>query len=121
MIVEVSASGSSVPAGSYLARFDKVETTEFTDKKTGTKEPKLKWWFVIASGKYTNQRLGTLTGVDVRPTTQAGRFVTGVVGKQIETGQKINLEECYGKTCLIVTEQSDSGFSKIKSVSPPPE
>lgn len=121
MIVEVTASGGSVPVGSYLARFEKAETTEFVDKKTGTTEPKLKWWFVIASGKFAGSRLGTLTGVEIRPTTQAGRFVAGVVGKPIETGQKINLEDCYGKTCLILTEQSDSGFTKIKSVSPPPE
>lgn len=121
MLVEVTASGGSVPVGSYLAKFEKVESTEFEDKDAGTKEQKLKWWFVIVSGKHAGQRLGTLTGVQIRPTTQAGRFVAGVHGKPVEIGQQINLENYYGKTCLIVVEQTEKGFSKIKSVSPPPE
>ena len=47
MIVSVSSGSGSIPPGSYLATFEKVEPVESPEYGQ-----KFRWWFSVASGKY---------------------------------------------------------------------
>lgn len=112
LVLKVSAGG--VPAGSYLAKFLGYEstTTEFGDC--------LRWQFEVVNGQHTGSRTSRITGLSPTTKNACGRVLSGITGKPLTAGEDIDLESFIGRTYWIVVVNTDSGGTKVESVSPPP-
>ena len=105
----------SVPVGSYLAKFVGVEVVPPGEYQEG-----IRWIWEIASGQYVGRKVSRISGKKPSLDNKAGKFISGMTGKQFQLGESISLAPCVGKTFLIVMGQSKSGASVVESVSLPP-
>lgn len=111
-ILKVSTGG--VPAGSYLAKFTGYEETN-NDYGDG-----LRWQFEVASGPIKGSKTSRITGPLPTPKNSCGRVLSGILGKPLTPGEDIDLDSLVGKTYLIVVTTTDSGSTRVDTVSPPP-
>jgi hypothetical protein len=112
LILKVSAGG--VPAGSYLAKFTGVEPTN-NDYGDG-----LRWQFEVLNGEHKG--LGTSRTTGNRPTLKnsAGKMLAGLAGSTLTPGVEFEPGKFVGHTYLIVVANTESGSTRVESVSAPP-
>ncbi len=112
IILKVSSGG--VPAGSYLAKFIGMEPTnnEFGDG--------LRWQFEVANGPLKGAKTSRITSQSPTPKNACGKMLSGITGKTLTPGEDVNLDAHIGKTFLVVVINTESGGTRIDSVSPPP-
>jgi len=112
MLLKVSAGG--VPAGSYLAAFLGVEATnnEFGDG--------LRWQFEVAAGPSKGSKTSRTTSQSPTPKNACGKMLAGLSGKPLIPGEDHDVEAYVGKKFIIVVVNTDSGGTRVESVSPPP-
>jgi hypothetical protein len=112
IILKVSAGG--VPAGSYLARFAAVETTsnEFGEG--------LKWVFEVTNGPSKGAKTSRITSQSPTLKNSCGKMLAGITGRTLAPEESVDIDAFLGKTYLVVVVLTDSGATRIDSVSPPP-
>lgn len=112
-ILRVSSGG--VPAGSYMAKFLGVEETHNDEYGAG-----IRWLFEVISGPHKGGRPPRITSD--RPTLKngCGRMLAGITGRPLVPDEDIDLDLYIGKTYLVVVVNTESGGTRIESVSPPP-
>lgn len=106
----LTVSNGIVPAGSYSATFDGVEI------KASAFGPGLSWQFTVASGPYAGSKVTAMTPQSPTHSNKAGRFVSGLLGRALQTGEQLDLSQCRGKKYLIVVAQTEKGGSKVETV-----
>lgn len=112
IILKVSAGG--VPAGSYLARFVGLETTT-NDIGEG-----LRWIFEVTAGPHTGAKASRITSPSPTLKNACGKMLAGVTGRGLAPEESVNLDAFLGRIYLVVVVNTDSGATRIDSVSPPP-
>lgn len=110
---DVSASGSTVPAGFYRARFVNVEPTDHDEYGAG-----LKFIFEVADGDHKGEQATRITSAKPTIKNAAGRMLSGLSGKSLQAGAKIDLAPCVGKLYLIQVEEVASGATRVNTVMP---
>lgn len=112
IVLKVSAGG--VPVGSYLAKFVGVEATnnEYGDG--------LRWLFEVVSGPQKGVKTSRITSQSPTPKNACGKMLSGITGKPLTPGEDVALEAFVGKTFLVMVGPTDSGGTRVDSVSPPP-
>jgi hypothetical protein len=112
MVLKVSAGG--VPAGSYLATFTGVEATsnEYGDG--------LRWQFEVINGPNKGAKTSRITSQTPTPKNACGKMLSGITGKTLTPGEDIDLDGFIGKTFLVMVVNTDSGGTRIDSLSAPP-
>ena len=103
-----------VPAGSYIALFESVETT------TNDLGNCLKWWFEVQSGAHTGAKVGCITAC--RPTLKnsSGKMLSGIVGKPLANDMEVDLDAYFGRSFLIIVVNGKNGGSYVDAVTQPP-
>ncbi len=111
-ILKVTTGG--VPAGSYLARFTGYEetTTEYGDG--------LRWQFEPISGPYKGSKTSRITSQNPTMKNACGKILSGLIGKPLTPDQDIDLDSLIGKSYLIVVTNTETGGTRVDTVSPPP-
>jgi hypothetical protein len=112
IILKVSAGG--VPAGSYLATFLGIEETN-NEYGAG-----LRWLFAVLSGPHKGLKTSRITSAAPTVKNSCGKVLSGITGKALTPGEDIDIESLINKTYLIVVGNTESGGTRIESVSPPP-
>lgn len=111
----VKASG--VPVGSYIARFGGVEDVD----AKGEYGPGLRWQFEVASGPHKGAKTGRITGVEPRAKNACGKILAGLTGKAtLSPEDEVEINDYIGNNYLIVVGATESGATRIESVSLPP-
>lgn len=112
MKLQVTSGG--VPAGSYIARFVGVEPTT---SKIGEG---LKWVWEVTSGPHAGAKVSRIT--DTKPTLKnaCGRMLAGVMGKALSDGDVADPAVFVGKSYCVIVGPSESGATRVESVSLPP-
>ena len=107
-------SGEGVPAGSYLATFAGIEpvNNEFGDG--------LRWQFTVVAGPQKGCKASRTTQPKPSPKNGCGKVLTGLLGRQLNPGESLDVEQFVGQTYLIVVAQTESGSTRVESVTQPP-
>jgi hypothetical protein len=111
-VLTVSAGG--VPPGSYLAVFTGGEPTsnEYGDG--------LRWQFEVLTGPFKGGKTSRTTTRIPTTKNSCGKMLSGLAGKPLAPGEDHDIESFIGKKYLIVVTTTDSGGTRVDSVSPPP-
>jgi len=112
--VKLVVKSGGVPIGAHIAKFIGVEPT------TTTYGDGLKWLFEVSAGPNAGARVSRITGNDPTPRNKCGEMLAGLSGKKLTDGETIDPDAFKGKTYLIVVAATDSGASRVESVSAPP-
>jgi hypothetical protein len=92
VVVEESPAFSPVPPGEYEVRFLHAEEAE------GAAEygPALRWVFEVLSGAHSKRRVSTLTGQKFQRSTAAGKVLSQLLGRPLDSG-RVDLSELEGR------------------------
>jgi hypothetical protein len=115
MSIVLRVSSGGVPPGSYLAKFVGIEETHNQEYGAG-----IRWIFEIVTGPHKGGRPPRTTSPNPSLKNGCGKMLSGITGKPLIPGEDHDLEPFIGKTYLIVVVATESGSTKIDSVSPPP-
>jgi hypothetical protein len=111
-------SGRNVlPPGPYNTTCMKVETKDVTYDGRTTKRLMIK--FVVASGKHQGDEVYAFTGTVLGPKTKLFKFLTSMMGRQIQPGELVNIDSFVGKDFFVIVDknpQSDS--TQVVSICP---
>jgi hypothetical protein len=111
---EITAGGSSVPAGMYRATFDRVEESSHEEFGSG-----VKWVFKVTEGAHSGEEASRITGDRPTPKNAAGRMISGLSGQAAKPGVRVTLEACVGREFLIQVADAPGGSgTRIETVMP---
>ena len=103
----------TIPRGFYQAYFKTVESTNHPQWGNG-----VMFIFEVANGPHqgaTATRIGK-----PKPTLKnsTGKILSGIAGRRIEAGERVDLNQYINKLYNIVVEETEAGKTRIESVSP---
>jgi hypothetical protein len=107
--------------GVYRAKLQKIEENERPNFDTGEPEPCRDWTFEVVEEGFEGQTLRGRTSMSFGPRSKAREWVSGLLGRKIEQGDRIEEDDLIGKECdlSIVHKETDRGtFANINSVNP---
>lgn len=117
MEFQVTAGGSSVPAGMYKGLFEGAEPTEpHAEYGKG-----VRFKFKVQGGEQDGQEASVICGLEkpASPKNRLGRILGGLTGKAVEPGQTITVEQYIGKQYLLQVEAAPSGTgTRVATVMP---
>ena len=111
--MKLTVSNAGVPVGSYLAKFVGVEPTS---NEIGEG---IRWIFEVTNGPQRGQRCSRITNAVPTLKNACGKILAGL-GAVLVAGAQVDIDGFVGATFLIVVAQTDSGATRVESVSPPP-
>jgi hypothetical protein len=103
--------GSTVPPGQYRGKFAGCSKSKpHPDYGEGFV---LDW--TITAGKYAGERIGRVVGT--RPTVKNafGKLLRGLLGRQPQPAEDVDLDVLVGKEYWLMVEESDSGSTRVGS------
>jgi hypothetical protein len=108
--------------GVYRAKLKTIlETTRQNFDDPTIEEPCYDWTFTVVEEGFEGTELRGRTSDSFGPRSKAREWVTGLVGRKIEAGDKFELDDLVGKECdlSIVHKETERGtFANIQSVNP---
>jgi hypothetical protein len=114
---QVTAGGSSVPAGMYKGTFLGVEETPpHADYGRGCR-----FKFKVVGGEHDGEEASVICGIEkpASPKNRLGRVLGGITGKPVEPGQTISVEQYVGRSYLFQVEAAPSGTgTRISTIMP---
>jgi hypothetical protein len=106
--------GGGPPVGTYTAVLDSVQTTEHPEYGPG-----LRFGWKIAMGPYLGTIASRTTNRNPSPSNISGRIMAGLLGRQINPGERVALGECIGRRYMIVVGPGVNGNStRVESCVP---
>ena len=112
LVLTISAGG--VPAGIYQSRFVSVEQTP-ADPVKGY-GPGLKWTWEVLSGPQAGQKASRTTTAIPSPKNAAGKIISGLLGRPLQTGENVDIGSLIGRPYLIVVAEGQTGGTRVESV-----
>ena len=103
-----------VPVGIYQARFLSVEPTP-ADSAKGY-GPGLRWTWEILSGPQAGQKASRTTTATPSQKNAAGKIISGLLGRPLQTGENVDIGSLIGRPYLIVVAEGQSGGTRVESV-----
>lgn len=107
--------------GVYRAKLKNIEEAERANFDTGEPEACRDWTFGVIEEGHEGTTLKGRTSMSFGPKSKAREWVEGLLGRKIEVGEKLGLEDLLGKECdlSVVHKETDRGtFANINSVNP---
>lgn len=118
-MVVVASNADPLPPASYFAVFETV--TPFSNDKVSDK---LRWVWRVVSGPHAGRESTALTDVRVTVHNHAGRLVSGMAGRVLQSGEDVSelLATFIGKKYLVtVAPGPKGGKASVQNVTPLPE
>jgi hypothetical protein len=116
--MKLKVSGGSVPAGAYTAKFIGIESIP-ADPVRDYGEG-IRWQFEILSGPYKGGRTSRITTAIPSLKNACGKMLQGISGKNLASGDEIDVETFVGHNFLIVVQATESGATRVETASAPP-
>jgi hypothetical protein len=113
MKLQVSHGGA--PAGTYLAQFVGVDTTNSNDFGPG-----LRWKFIVTQGELVGRMLSRVTGDKPTPANSCGKLLAGMLGQPLIVDKELDPDQFIGRSFLVVVAPSKTGQTRIEAVIPAP-
>lgn len=110
-----------LPVGSYFAVFKNVVPFDGNDKIDGER---WKWLWEVTTGPLKGREVSALTDPTFTAGNKAGKFVAGMAGRALQTGEDLSpvIESCKGKRFVLsVAGGPKGGKVGVQAVSLPPE
>lgn len=107
--------------GVYRAKLTKIELAERANFETGEPEACRDWTFAILEEGHEGTSLRGRTSMSFGPSSKARAWVEGLLGRRVEKGEGLELEDVAGRECdlSISHRETDRGtFANIVSVNP---
>lgn len=105
--------GSKIPDGQYVGELVSV------NESSGKYGPQRKWLFILdvpqEDGTVSQEELSGITSSNVSPGSKAHKWLSGLVGKPLQTGDEINP---IGMKGLIYVAANEKGFATIQEIVP---
>ena len=108
--------GSSIKAGTYDARLKAIEGFKATFE--GEERDLIRWTFEVAVDEGVEE-LDGVTSMATGGKSKMRGWVTSLLGRQPEAGEKLGKLGLVGKVCMVVVALNDAGYPKIDAVLPP--
>ncbi len=103
--MQVTVKKPGIPVGHYLAVFLRIDAV---DNQYG---PALRWVFEIAAGPYISKEISRFTRTEFTTANAAGKMLNGIVGREVEADEQIDLSDYFGKPYQIEVKESPKGES----------
>lgn len=107
--------------GAYRAKLTKIEERDGTNYETGDPEVFRSWVFEITEEGYEKQEIFGNSTMAFGPKSKAREWVEALMGRKLESGEKFEYEDLYGKEVDlgIVLKDTDRGtFPRINAINP---
>lgn len=117
IIVQPQARLVRIEEGVYPARLKNLEVREITTRD-GEKRKVFQWTFEVDTKEETVEVQG-LTNAKVSTginPSKAYRWICAILGRQLEVGEKIKVEDLIGKECLVIVEDRETRFGTVSRV-----
>jgi hypothetical protein len=115
MPVVIVGSGG-VPIGTYTATFQGIEAQpEDKDRGYG---PGTRWKFQIEAGPHRGQTASRITRTTPSPRNTCGKMLSGLLGRALQEGEEIDLDQCIGQRYMIVVGAGPMGGARVEAVAP---
>lgn len=98
-----------LPVGTYPAEFSHVEPFE---NEFG---PAVLLTFTVTNGEEVGNTATRIVSQKLSPKSNLHKFVKAFKGSTIEPGERIELERFVGTRGMIITEETDSGSTRVAS------
>lgn len=108
--------GSPVKPGTYDARLKSL--TPFKATYEGEERTLIRWAFDVAVEDGVEEIDG-VTSLATGGKSKMKGWVTSLLGRQPEAGERLGALELPGRTCMVVVELNDAGYPKVGAVLPP--
>jgi hypothetical protein len=109
MLLLVSSGGP--PPGNYTASFAGVEPVTNDQYGAG-----LRWKFQILYGPQAGQIASRTTGTNPTMKNGCGRILAGLLGRELQVGEQIDISLLVGRTYLIVVQTAENGGTRVETV-----
>lgn len=108
--------GSPVKAGTYDARLK--ELVPFKATYEGEDRTLIRWTFEVAVDEGIEEIDG-VTSLATGGKSKMKGWVTSLLGRQPEAGERLGELKLPGRSCMVVIELNDAGYPKVGAVLPP--
>jgi hypothetical protein len=116
--MKLKVSGGSVPAGAYTAKFIGIESIP-ADPNRGFGEG-VRWQFEVLTGPHQGARTSRITTATPTLKNACGKMLQSVSGKSLASGDEIDVATFVGRNYLVVIVATESGATRVETVSAPP-
>lgn len=114
-----------IPEGMYKAKLNEItgkkkDGSELEGTIEGSTNPLWKWTFEVIDGKYKSKEIAGISSQKFSiPTDRSGRvnpakavlWAEGILGREIKSGEDIDLDDLIGMECQILVEDKNSGMT----------
>jgi hypothetical protein len=109
LALEVGSGG--VPAGAYQAEFIGVEVQPANPEKKY--DEGLRWKWKVKGGLQDGQVASRITGKKPSPRNACGRILSGLLGRALAEGEKVQVGPLVGRTYLVVVASTPNGGTRV--------
>lgn len=108
------SSGPEIADGLYPAKFKGVE-----DYQSALYGDGYRWLFDVTV-EDTVETLDRLTSTSMGPKSTNRKIIAAIVGRQLEVGESVEINDYIGKPCRVMVKNPDEGgWPKITDILPP--
>jgi hypothetical protein len=109
LTLRVSTGGP--PPGTYHAKWLGFESAQHSEYGAG-----LKWTWEILNGAHAGQKASRITSATPTPQNAAGKILAGILGRQLQPGEDVDLQAFVGRPYLIIVDRTDKGATRVETV-----
>lgn len=77
--------------------------------------PRWEWWFAVG-GTEEARKLRTWTSRNLHPGSRTGAFARALLGRNENSGERVDPAALVGRECILVVERNPKGFLVVKDV-----
>ena len=108
-VVELKDGG--LPVGVYAAEFVRVEDFESEDRPDLPPAYKLVWR--VLNGPHKGVEATRIVSRKTGPKANLPKFLKMLTGREVQAGEKIDLETLYGTRGSVVMEETEGGGTRV--------
>jgi hypothetical protein len=124
-VVQQAGGQPPLPRGNYFADFAGAEIVQIPERQgSDVKVNRIRFTWKVTTGTEAGKMASTLTEPDIRPTTKAGRLISGMIGRNVVPGEDVQalVMSQKGKTFLVgVGPGPKGGKDSVQTVGPKPQ
>ncbi|MFO0852267.1 MAG: hypothetical protein U0871_27440 [Gemmataceae bacterium] len=124
-VVQQGGGQAPLPRGMYIAEFVNAELVKVPERQGSTVlMDRIRWTWKVATGTHAGKLATPITDPSIKPTNKAGRFISGMAGRDIQMNENVLplIESFKGKRYAITVAPGPQGGKEgVQAVGPIPE
>src|SRR5262245_31915153 len=102
--MKLTVTSGFVPVGNYRAKLASAEQVHHEEFGPG-----VRYTFEVTKGPCAGQKVGRTTGLVASPRNAAGKFLGGMLGRDLAPGEEIDVDELVGREFFVIVAAAQAG------------